>query len=115
MLSFAVNEGWKWHDEKRFGFINAAADLRRAMVENPHLRVFFGSGLYDMATPYFASMHTARHLGRESQIQGNIHEAFYESGHMMYLHEPSRKKLRADLVSFYGEATGGGGQAASRS
>lgn len=115
VLSFAVNEGWKWHDEKRFGFINAAADLRRAMVENPHLRVFFGSGLYDMATPYFASMHTARHLGRESQIQGNIHEAFYESGHMMYLHEPSRKKLRADLVSFYGDATGGGGQAASRS
>lgn len=101
VLSFSVNEGWKWHDEKRFGFINAAADLRRAMVHNPHLRVFFGSGLYDMATPYFASMHTARHLGREPQIQDNLREAFYESGHMMYLHEPSRKKLRADLVAFY--------------
>ncbi len=102
ILSFEVNQGWRWSDEnKPVGFINATPDLRRAMIENPALSVFFGSGLYDLATPYFASMHTARHLGREPQITAQITEAFYDAGHMMYLHEASRRKLRDDLVQFY--------------
>ncbi|MCB9597084.1 MAG: peptidase S10 [Sandaracinaceae bacterium] len=100
VLSFSVNEGWKWTDDeaKRHGFINAAADLRRAMVHNPHLRVLFASGYYDLATPYFASVHTARHLGREPSIRAHVAETFYEAGHMMYLHEPSRGVLRDDLL-----------------
>ncbi len=106
VLSFKVNEAWKWHDEKakRFGYINLAKDLRRAMIQNPHLKVFFANGLYDLATPYFASTHTARHLGREPQIRENVREEFYEAGHMMYLHSPSRGRMRADLTSFYREA-----------
>ena len=100
VISFSVNEGWKWSDEsaKRFGYINAASDLRRAMVHNPYLSVLFASGIYDLATPYFASMHTARHLGREPSIRRNVRESFYDAGHMMYLHRPSRAKLRDDLV-----------------
>lgn len=100
VFSYGVNERWKWREDedKRFGFINAAADLRSAMVKSPHLRVLFASGRYDLATPYFASVHTARHLGREPSIQRQITETFYDSGHMMYLHEPSRAQLREDLV-----------------
>lgn len=105
VLSFQVNESWQWRRADKpsepFGYINVAPNLRRAMVQNPHLQVFFASGLYDLATPYFASMHTARHLGREPQIRQNVHEAFYEAGHMMYLHAPSREKLRADLLRFF--------------
>jgi len=100
VISFSVNETWSWSDDKskRFGYINAASDLRRAMVQNPHLSVLFASGVYDLATPYFASMHTARHVGREVAIRKNIRESFYDAGHMMYLHPPSRAKLRDDLV-----------------
>ncbi|MGE0791452.1 MAG: S10 family peptidase [Sandaracinaceae bacterium] len=103
IFNFKVNESWKWNEEKgpRMGYVNAAVDLRRAMVQNPHLRVFFANGIYDLATPYFASMHTARHLGREASIRDQISEAFYDAGHMMYLHEASRRKLREDLVRFY--------------
>lgn len=103
VLSFTVNESWKWAEEggaQRLGFINVVADLRRAMVQNPHLRVIFASGIFDLATPYFASMHTARHLGREPSIQEQVSEVFYDAGHMMYLHEPSRQKLREDLAGF---------------
>lgn len=101
VLSFAVNEAWKWigAEEKRFGYINAATDLRRAMVHNPHMKVLFCNGIYDLATTYFASMHTARHLGREAVIRGQVKEAFYPAGHMMYLHEPSRRKLREDFLA----------------
>jgi carboxypeptidase C (cathepsin A) len=106
IISMTIGESWKWHDEKgkRLGFINVAKDLRRAMIANPHLKVFFANGIYDLATPYFASMHAARHLGREPQIRENVREAFYEAGHMMYLHEPSRVKLRSALVAFYRDA-----------
>ncbi|MCA9604023.1 MAG: hypothetical protein KC619_00385 [Myxococcales bacterium] len=101
VLSFSVNEGWKWTEEgdKRMGYIDAAADLRRAMVHHPHLTVFFANGYYDLATPYFASVHTARHLGREAVIRHKVREAFYEAGHMMYLHDASRAQLRKDLVA----------------
>jgi carboxypeptidase C (cathepsin A) len=111
VISFDVNERWRWRTDEAgaepFGYLNVATDLRRAMVQNPHLSVFFANGYYDLATPYFASMHTARHLGREPEIRAQVHEAFYEAGHMMYLHEPSRKKLREDLVRFYAEAAPG--------
>lgn len=106
VLSFEVNEGWKWDEKGRFGYPNVLGDLRRAMVQNPQLSVYFGSGIYDLATPYFASMFTARHLGREEQVRAQISEAFYDAGHMMYLHEPSRRKLREDLVRFYAGAVG---------
>lgn len=101
VLSFAVNEGWKWAEDgqKRMGYLDAAADLRRAMVHHPDLTVLFANGTYDLATPYFASVHTARHLGREASVRVRVREAFYDAGHMMYLHAPSRAKLREDLVA----------------
>ena len=79
------------------------------MIQNPAMKVLFMSGIYDLATPYFASKHTARHLGREATIQSNVREAFYESGHMMYFHAPSRAKMRSDLLSFVGESVPGRG------
>jgi carboxypeptidase C (cathepsin A) len=41
-------------------------------------------------------------LPREQQQ--NIDVEFYEGGHMMYVHEPSMKKLRKDLEAFYKKA-----------
>jgi carboxypeptidase C (cathepsin A) len=31
--------------------------------------------------------------------------AYYEAGHMMYIHMPSLKKMKADLVKFIRSAT----------
>jgi carboxypeptidase C (cathepsin A) len=31
--------------------------------------------------------------------------AYYEAGHMMYVHEPSLAKLKQDLAAFIGNAT----------
>ncbi|MDH5491313.1 MAG: hypothetical protein OEY14_05115 [Myxococcales bacterium] len=106
VLSMKVNEGWRWSEERRLGYVNTTAALRRTMLSNPHLKVFFANGIYDLATPFFASEHTASHLGAEAHIRANIVEAFYEAGHMMYLHPPSRAKLRQDMAAFYGAALG---------
>ncbi len=82
-------------------YLNVAERLRGAMSRNPHLRVFVASGYYDLATPYFATDHTIRHLQLEPELRGNVETRYYEAGHMMYIHRPSFEKLRADLVRFY--------------
>jgi len=88
------------------GFANASSTLRNAVRDNPHLRVFAACGYYDLATPSFAMEYTRSHLGLPPELKDNFQMAFYEGGHMMYVHEPSLKKLRADLLKFYQSALG---------
>ena len=76
------------------------------MTRNPHLRVLLTSGYYDLATPYFAADYTIRRLGLDPSLQGNIRTRYYDAGHMMYTHTPSRKKLAADVTEFYAWALG---------
>ena len=82
-------------------FVNASTTLRQTMIENPHLNVFAACGYYDLATPLFAMEHSRDHLGLPAERRSNITTKFYEGGHMMYVHEPSLKKLRGDLLEFY--------------
>jgi carboxypeptidase C (cathepsin A) len=104
ILSLKVNEAWNWNEGKRMGYPNVVGDLRRAMLLNPHLKVFFGAGIYDLGTPYASIEHSANHLGAEAHLSDNVELALYEAGHMMYLHPPSRTKLKEDLRAFYASA-----------
>ncbi|WP_236607086.1 S10 family peptidase [Sandaracinus amylolyticus] len=108
ILSLKVNESWKWEipKGKSGGYLNVVGPLRSAMLDNPHLKVFFANGYYDLATPFFAAEHAASHLGGEAHVRANVIEAFYEAGHMMYLHAASRARMRSDLVRFYAAAIG---------
>ena len=74
------------------------------MTANPALKVFVASGYYDLATPYFASDYTYHQFQPEAALQNNITLAYYEAGHMMYIHEPSLVKLKEDLAAFYESA-----------
>jgi carboxypeptidase C (cathepsin A) len=83
-----------------------STELRKALVMNPQLRVLVCNGLFDLATPFFASEHTTDHLDLPDGLRDNVRHAYYEAGHMMYLHGPSHAKLRADLLEMYaGEAS----------
>ena len=85
-------------------FVNASETLRRAMSDNPHLKVFAACGYYDLATPVYAMEYTRDHLGLAPELRKNFSMGYYEGGHMMYVHEPSLKKLRDDLAKFYASA-----------
>jgi carboxypeptidase C (cathepsin A) len=77
-----------------------ADKLAAAMRTNPHMRVHVACGYYDGATPYFAAEHTFAHLGIPAQLTANIEFSYFEAGHMMYVHEPSRLEQSDQLTRF---------------
>jgi carboxypeptidase C (cathepsin A) len=80
--------------------VHVADKLSAAMRANPHLRVYVAAGYHDGATPYFAAEHTVAHLHIPAQLRGNLEFAYFEAGHMMYLHDPSRLDQSAQLARF---------------
>lgn len=80
--------------------VNVADKLATAMRANPHLRVYVGCGYHDGATPYFAAEHTFAHLAVPDELRSNVEFAYFEAGHMMYVHEPSRLAQSAQLAEF---------------
>ncbi len=80
--------------------IDVTPKLERAMRQNPHLRVHIAYGYYDGATAYHASEDVVAHLNLPDELRANIEHAYYEAGHMMYVHEPSRRQQSKDLAAF---------------
>ena len=92
---------WPWsYSAFENQYLNVAETMRKAMTYNPHLKVFVANGYYDLGTPYFATEYTFSHLGLNQSLHKNISMEYYEAGHMMYIHVPSLKKMKADLVTF---------------
>jgi len=58
------------------------------------------NGYYDLATPYMATRYTFDHLGLDPSLVENVSMAYYEAGHMMYIHLPSLVRLKEDLANF---------------
>jgi carboxypeptidase C (cathepsin A) len=86
-------------------YVNVAETLRSAMTQNPFLHVFVAKGYYDLATPFFAADYTFDHLGLDPTLRGHLSGAYYEAGHMMYVHPPSLAKLKADMAQFIKSST----------
>jgi len=87
-------------------YVNVAEDLRRAMTQNPALRVHVANGYYDLATPYFATRYTFDHMGLPEHLRGNVSMSYYEAGHMMYIRAEELARLKATLAEFIRESDG---------
>lgn len=106
---------WDWtHGSRRGwpGHTNVATDLAEAMEYNTRLHVLLNSGLFDLATPYYAAEWTMTQLDLPPQLQGHVHEAEYDAGHMMYLYEPALAKLKQNIASFIDLTSGAATSAA---
>ncbi|OLE23003.1 MAG: peptidase S10 [Actinobacteria bacterium 13_1_20CM_3_71_11] len=80
--------------------VSVAGRLAATVRANPNLRVHIAAGYYDGACPYFAIEHTVAHLGLPEELRGNVEFRYFEAGHMMYVHEPSRLAQAAQLAEF---------------
>lgn len=89
-----VPEGRSWEPD----YVNVARKLSTVMRHNKDIDVWVANGIYDLVTPFFdAEMTYARH----GIPAGQVAMTYYEAGHMMYVHEPSRQAIMKDLGAFY--------------
>jgi carboxypeptidase C (cathepsin A) len=97
---------WDWKHKapgqrySRGGTPNVMLDLAVAMKYNPDMKVMLFGGFYDLATPYYTAVYEMQHLPIPEKLQKNISYGFFPSGHMVYAHVPSLKKLHDDAARF---------------
>jgi carboxypeptidase C (cathepsin A) len=101
-LSLKVNEAWDYEDFKGH-YVDTSEKLRDVLTRSRRLRVFVANGLFDLATPHFATEYTFNHLGLDESLRKNVRMEYYEAGHMMYVHKPSLEQLSDHLRGFVEE------------
>ncbi|HUO33469.1 MAG TPA: hypothetical protein VMU43_00615 [Candidatus Acidoferrum sp.] len=108
-LSGAANEAWDWkHNAQPGGFPgtpNVEDDLAQALLSNPYLNVQVENGYFDLATPFFATEYTMSHLLLPEKAEQRIHLEYYDAGHMMYLRDADRDKLKSNIAALIDETS----------
>ena len=104
-LSTSAHEEWSYKEFEGKP-VDVTGRLTRAMRANPHLQVHVAYGWHDGATPYFAARETFSRLGLPPELTRNIEHTYYPAGHMMYLHDESRRQQSEDLAAFVRRASG---------
>ena len=85
---------WKGND---FGYVNTVPHIARAQRYNKDFKVYVSCGLYDLATPCF----TAENFMNDNSVDmSRVIFSEFESGHMMYNHQPSFDKFLNEVTSF---------------
>ena len=87
---------------------NVAPALARAMNNDPGMQLMMNNGYYDMATPFFATEYTLRHMGLPAALQKNVHWYFYPVGHMLYLNPKAFPEVDHNINAFIENASAGG-------
>jgi len=99
-LDYAVSGNVRpWNDPP--ANMNLLETLRSSMAQNPHLHVMIADGYYDKL--YFWPEFTFSQFDF-SGLRDRLTIETYESGHMMYIDEPSLAKMKGDMAAFVGRA-----------
>lgn len=101
-MNYGILVGVRWnYDRAKSSYLNVAGDLRKAMAENPKLRVYVAAGYYDLATPYHAAEYTINHSITHPHARKRVTFGYFESGHMVFTRAKSLEKLRGELRQFF--------------
>jgi carboxypeptidase C (cathepsin A) len=79
---------------------NVMPDLAWAIKYNPNLKVQLNAAYFDLATPFYEGVYEMRQLPMPAKLQANIEYKFYQSGHMVYVHESALKELHDNVAEF---------------
>jgi carboxypeptidase C (cathepsin A) len=95
-----MNDIWDYSKAATNQYLTSSDDLKRVMSKNKNLKVYVASGLYDLATPYFAGQYVINHMNLDPSIRSNVTGDYYDAGHMLFIHKPSMVKLKQKLSKF---------------
>ena len=93
-------------DQPMIALPNVLPDLASAMKQNPDLKVMVNGGYFDVSTPYFEGKMEMRHLPVPPNLRSNVEYHYYESGHMVYVHQPTLVQLHNDVADFIRRTSG---------
>ena len=103
-LNFGSVNPWQ---EPEGSYAETATDLRNTIARNPHFRVLYCCGYYDLACPLNGTIYTVNHMGLDEESRSRISYAYYPAGHMMYIEKRSRKKFHDDVERFESQCLAG--------
>lgn len=99
----ALTNVWPWPSTDN-SYLDVSETLRRAMTQNPALKVMVCCGYYDLATPFYNAEYAVGHMGLRNDVRNNIILNYYNAGHMMYANSEDDAKLKTDAEKFYQSA-----------
>ncbi|HPX12061.1 MAG TPA: hypothetical protein PLO86_07085 [Syntrophales bacterium] len=101
---------WNWEtgraapvnpDSINTGYPDISGDFAQAMNRCRFLKVFIGSGVFDLEVPYDSVLYTIRHLDVPPERRENVSMKLYPGGHMYYANPEAHRKFKEDLRAFY--------------
>jgi carboxypeptidase C (cathepsin A) len=103
-----VNRAWDWGSAMNWGaglggYPQTATNLQSAMAKNKYLKVLVMEGMYDLATPFYASTYTFQHLRLNADYRKNLTFADFRGGHMVYNDAAALKEMKRALDDWYQE------------
>ena len=92
LLSDSVNRAWDFGR----GPAESVSQLRQILALDPKLKLLVGHGLFDLATPYFASKIILDQLPAFAG-PNRVKLVVYPGGHMFYSREAARQAFRTEV------------------
>jgi carboxypeptidase C (cathepsin A) len=71
------------------------------MAKNKYLKVLVMEGMYDLATPFYASAYTFQHMNLNADYRRNITFADFKGGHMVYNDAAALKEMKRAIDGWY--------------
>lgn len=103
-LNPEVSKKWDWGSGliRDQGFVDFSHTLKELITIKKDMKVLVARGIYDLATPYFASTYTLQHMWL-GDVGSKIAVKNYNAGHMIYMHNNTLRSLFQDVRDFYAE------------
>jgi len=96
LLNGEVEKAWDFG--RGINPAQSTSQLREILALDPKLKVLVGHGLFDLATPYFASKILLDQLPAFATPE-RVKLVVYPGGHMFYSRDASRRAFRAEAES----------------
>ncbi|HEY7405778.1 MAG TPA: peptidase S10 [Candidatus Angelobacter sp.] len=104
-----INRAWDWGTAMNSsaglgGYPQTATNLQSAMAKNKYLKVLVMEGMYDLATPFYASAYTFQHINLNADYRRNITFVDFKGGHMVYNDAAALKEMKRAIDAWYQDA-----------